>query len=171
MSKYKHLNHAIHSIRHAICSSMRFQCGGQLANHNNFTNSPSSLLEHILQVKLEAQRAEGTTEGACLEGRLLLLFAAGQVEGEDDLGDDGVGVGGVGGGRGGGGLPGAGDDRGALHEPHRAVGPRRLQVLGFLAHRVVPPSSRRRGAIPDPQAQGPRCSSEVRTGRRGERRR
>jgi len=72
----------------------------------------------------------------------LLLFAAGQVEGEDDLGDDGVGVGGVGGGRGGGGLPGAGDDRGALHEPHRAVGPRRLQVLGFLAHRVVPPPRR-----------------------------
>lgn len=79
-------------------------------------------------------------EGACLEGRLFgclegRLFGAEQVQGEDDLGDDGVGVGGVGGGRGGGGLPGAGDDRGALHEPDGAVGPRRLQVLRLLRHR------------------------------------
>jgi len=110
---------------------------------------------------LKHRGRRGRLRGACLEGRLLV---AEQVEGEDDLGDDGVGVGGVGGGRGGGGLPGAGDDRGALHEPHGAVGPRRLQVLGLLAHGVVPPPRR------DPDPQGPRCSSEVGAGRRDERR-
>jgi hypothetical protein len=58
------------------------------------------------------------------------------VEVEDDLGDDRVWVrDGAVGRRGarcgacGGILPGAGDDGGALHEPHGAVGPRRLQVL------------------------------------------
>jgi hypothetical protein len=87
--------------------------------------------------------------GTCLERGLFralfgAFFWAEQVEGKDDLGDNGVGVSGVGGrGGGGGGLPGAGDDRGALHEPHGAVGPRRLQVLGLLGHR-----SCRRGATP-----------------------
>lgn len=105
--------------------------------------------------------------GTCLEGRGR-LFGAEQIEGEDDLGDDGVGVGvgGVGGGRGGGGggLPGAGDDRGALHEPDGAVGPRRLQVLGLLAHR----SSRRRGAVPI--RKGFLCSAAVWAGTGGGRR-
>jgi hypothetical protein len=73
--------------------------------------------------------------GTCLERRLFrAFFLAQQVKGKDDLGNDGVGVGSIGG-RGGGGLPGAGNDRGALHEPHGAVGPSRLQVLGFLIHR------------------------------------
>lgn len=60
------------------------------------------------------------------------LRGAEGVEGEHDLGDDRVRVP-IPGGRGGA-LPGLGDDGGALHEPHGAVRPRRLQVLGLLAH-------------------------------------
>lgn len=91
------------------------------------------LEENVLP--FESAREREWAGEACLEGGLL---GAEEVKGEDDLGDDGVrvGAGGVGGGHGA--LPGVRDDRGALHQPHGALGPRRLEVLGLLAHPAAP---------------------------------
>jgi hypothetical protein len=72
-------------------------------------------------------RGERRGRAPCLEGG---LGGAEGVEGQHDLGDNRVRVSFAGGG--GGALPSLGDDRGALHEPHGAVRPRRLQVLRRL---------------------------------------
>uniref|UniRef100_A0A0A9DF95 ATP binding protein n=1 Tax=Arundo donax TaxID=35708 RepID=A0A0A9DF95_ARUDO len=101
------------------------------------------IVEHIQRVTLWCI---ATVRLSHLHLELKRLVIAEGVEGEDDLGDNRVRVR-VGAARLGGGggrqrrrrrrglLPGAGDDGGTLHEPHRAVGAGRLQVLRLLGHR------------------------------------
>ena len=80
----------------------------------------------------------GNQEEACLARRVVVAEG---IEGEDDIGDNWVrvrvGTSGVWAlrRRRRGLLPGAGDDGGAFHEPHGALGRPRLQVLHLLGHR------------------------------------